>query len=117
MNKEKVESIEETVLPTLEELGFEPSKKDGGTSEALERTPLADQKTGKVEKEKVVEPEETTVPDEEVIPPTEDEQKAMEQGWIPKDQYKGDPEKWRDAKAFLEYGLKRLRSMMRKSRS
>lgn len=32
------------------------------------------------------------------------EQKAMEQGWVPQDQWEGDPEQWRPAKEFLDRG-------------
>ncbi len=35
---------------------------------------------------------------------TEDEQLAMESGWVPKDQWKGDPDAWRSAKDFNERG-------------
>lgn len=36
--------------------------------------------------------------------PTETEQKAMRLGWVPKDQFKGDPDKHRSAEEFLERG-------------
>ena len=32
------------------------------------------------------------------------EQQAREQGWRPKEEYEGDPEKWRPAKEFVERG-------------
>ena len=32
------------------------------------------------------------------------EQKAAEQGWVPQDQWEGDPEQWRPAKEFLDRG-------------
>ena len=32
------------------------------------------------------------------------EEKAMEQGWVPQDQWDGDPEQWRPAKEFLDRG-------------
>lgn len=32
------------------------------------------------------------------------EQKAMEQGWVPQDQWEGDPEQWRPAKEFVDRG-------------
>ena len=35
-------------------------------------------------------------------PSTEDEARAA--GWAPKEEWKGDPSKWRDAEKFLEYG-------------
>jgi hypothetical protein len=36
------------------------------------------------------------------------EDKAREMGWTPKDQFKGDPSKWRDASEFVERGEKLL---------
>jgi hypothetical protein len=33
-----------------------------------------------------------------------DEERAMESGWVPKDQWKGDPDSWRPAKEFNERG-------------
>lgn len=35
---------------------------------------------------------------------TPTEQKALEQGWVPKDEWDGDPEQWRPAKEFLDRG-------------
>ena len=32
------------------------------------------------------------------------EEKAMEQGWVPQDEWDGDPEQWRPAKEFLDRG-------------
>jgi len=32
------------------------------------------------------------------------EQKAQEQGWVPKEQWEGDPDQWRPAKEFLDRG-------------
>lgn len=32
------------------------------------------------------------------------EQQAMEQGWVPQDEWDGDPEQWRPAKEFLDRG-------------
>ena len=32
------------------------------------------------------------------------EEKASEQGWVPQDQWEGDPEQWRPAKEFLDRG-------------
>lgn len=32
------------------------------------------------------------------------EQQAMEQGWVPQDEWEGDPEQWRPAKEFLDRG-------------
>lgn len=32
------------------------------------------------------------------------EEKAAEQGWVPQDQWEGDPEQWRPAKEFLDRG-------------
>jgi len=36
--------------------------------------------------------------------PSEYEVKAREQGWRPKEEWEGEPEKWRDAKEFVERG-------------
>lgn len=36
--------------------------------------------------------------------PTAVEQKAMEQGWVPQEQWEGDPDQWRPAKEFLDRG-------------
>ncbi len=51
---------------------------------------------------------ETIPPVEEVkqepTGPTETEQRAMDSGWVPKDQWEGDPEQWRPAKEFLDRG-------------
>lgn len=35
---------------------------------------------------------------------TETEKQAMEQGWVPKDQWKGAEDDWTPAKAFMKYG-------------
>ena len=35
---------------------------------------------------------------------SEAEHKAMQFGWKPKDEYEGDPNEWKPAKAFLQYG-------------
>ncbi len=32
------------------------------------------------------------------------EEKARDMGWIPKEEFRGDPEKWRDAETFVERG-------------
>jgi len=32
------------------------------------------------------------------------EQEAKQLGWVPQDEYRGDPDKWRDAKDFVEFG-------------
>lgn len=41
---------------------------------------------------------------EKVGEPNEVEQKALKMGWTPKDQFKGDPDKWRPADEFVERG-------------
>lgn len=55
--------------------------------------------------------EENTVAPEGNTPPPEDtpklsaaEQQAMEQGWVPQDEWEGDPDQWRPAKEFLDRG-------------
>jgi hypothetical protein len=57
--------------------------------------------------EEILNPQGAT--EEQVAAPTtpqvsEDEERAMESGWVPKDQWKGDPEAWRPAKEFNERG-------------
>ncbi|HET8688191.1 MAG TPA: hypothetical protein VFM18_16275 [Methanosarcina sp.] len=43
---------------------------------------------------------------------TEVEQKAMEMGWVPKEEYTGDPERWKSAEVFLalDEPIKRIES-------
>jgi len=41
---------------------------------------------------------------DEKIEPSQVEQKAIKMGWTPKDQFKGDPAKWRPAEEFVERG-------------
>lgn len=43
------------------------------------------------------------------------EQEAMEQGWVPKDKFTGDPDQWRDAASFVDRGelFKRIDSQKR----
>lgn len=36
--------------------------------------------------------------------PTQVELRAMEEGWVPQDQWEGDPDQWRPAKEFLDRG-------------
>lgn len=44
-------------------------------------------------------------PDDKQTPTyTEDEQRAIEGGWKPKDQWEGPEDEWKPAKAFLEFG-------------
>lgn len=63
------------------------------------------------EENKATEAEVTEV----VTQPTEVEVKALDQGWVPKDQWEGDPEEWRPAKEFVERGeiFKNLHSTKR----
>jgi hypothetical protein len=35
---------------------------------------------------------------------TEIEQRASSRGWVPKDEWDGDPEEWRPAKEFIDRG-------------
>ena len=46
----------------------------------------------------------TTPSNEPEVTLTPAEEKAMEQGWVPEDQWDGEPEQWRPAKEFLERG-------------
>ena len=50
--------------------------------------------------------DEQTQPNQQDSAPQVDsyEQQAREQGWRPKEEYEGDPEKWRPAKEFVERG-------------
>lgn len=50
-----------------------------------------------------VQPESTIVTSTSTTP-TDDESRAREQGWVPKEEWTGDPEKWREAKAFNDRG-------------
>jgi hypothetical protein len=42
----------------------------------------------------------------EVVVPNPSEEKARTQGWVPKEEFRGDPEKWVDAQTFVERGEK-----------
>lgn len=44
---------------------------------------------------------------------SEAEEKAIRLGWVPKDQFKGDPDKWRPAEDFLERGVNMLPLLQR----
>lgn len=44
---------------------------------------------------------------------SESETKAMRLGWVPKDQFKGDPEKWRPAEDFLDRATNMLPLLQR----
>lgn len=69
-----------------------------------------------VEENKVVETKEGEVTNDVTTPEyTEVEVKALDQGWVPKDQWEGDPEEWRPAKEFVERGeiFKNLHSTKR----
>ena len=45
-----------------------------------------------------------TPPTSTMQPPSQYEVDAREQGWVPQNEWKGDPEKWRPAKEFVERG-------------
>jgi hypothetical protein len=45
---------------------------------------------------------ENTTPEQRQL--TEVEQRAMNEGWVPQDEWSGDPEQWRPAKEFLDRG-------------
>lgn len=47
-------------------------------------------------------PEQTPTPEQPTISPVE--QRAMEQGWVPQEQWDGDPDLWRPAKEFVDRG-------------
>lgn len=104
-DKKKVESIGDVEFPTMDELGFEESEEDGGSIEAQERVPIAKQEKTKDEDKEADPKEEKTPPVEESEPVyTEKELQAADSGWVPKDQFTGDPTKWRPADIFLEQG-------------
>lgn len=47
---------------------------------------------------------ENNTPEPQAPQLTEVEQRASEQGWVPQDQWEGDPDQWRPAKEFLDRG-------------
>ena len=47
-------------------------------------------------------------------PVAEMETEARDQGWLPQDEYKGNPEQWRDATEFVEFGRK-MNPILRKN--
>jgi len=55
------------------------------------------------EENKEVIPENNTEQKQEHTP-TEIELRAMEDGWVPQDEWQGDPEVWRPAKEFVDRG-------------
>jgi hypothetical protein len=54
--------------------------------------------------ETIVAPEGNASAPEETTKLSAAEQQAMEQGWVPQDEWEGDPEQWRPAKEFLDRG-------------
>ena len=58
------------------------------------------------EPDEVVEeiPEEEIVPEGEIVEPVEHEVQARNKGWVPKEEFKGDPLEWVDAKEFINRG-------------
>ena len=48
--------------------------------------------------------EENSVESTEIVQPSEAEVKARRLGWVPQEEFKGNPEQWRDADAFLQRG-------------
>lgn len=50
----------------------------------------------------------------ENLEPTEIEALAMEDGWAPKDQWRGDPDEWVDAKTFIRNGRSILKTTLSK---
>lgn len=96
---DEAKTVDDVVLPTLAELGYESSEVDekieGKQEPEKERESLAEQKEETKQEE---------TQEEKEITYTETEKKAMEQGWTPKDQFKGDSSKWKDADTYLEHG-------------
>ena len=56
------------------------------------------------EENQVVLDDNTPAPEDNTPKLTAAEEKAMEQGWVPQDQWEGEPEQWRPAKEFLDRG-------------
>jgi hypothetical protein len=54
--------------------------------------------------QELLEPEGQEVAQQVAPQPSDDEVQAQESGWVPKDQWKGDPDSWRPAKEFNERG-------------
>lgn len=107
MNEEKkIKTIGDVEFPSMDELGFEESEEDGGSIEAQERVPIAKQEKAKDEDKETDPKDEEKTPSIEENEPvyTEEELQAVDSGWVPKDQFKGDPTKWRPANIFLEQG-------------
>ena len=73
---------------------------------------------GEVKQEEAKAPETPEVTEEQVVELSPTEQQAIEQGWVPKDQWKGDPEEWRPAKEFVERGelYKSIHELKRKDK-
>lgn len=70
--------------------------------------------------------ENTEVQDEQIEQPEKQpaqlspiEQRAMEQGWVPQDQWNGDPDDWRPAKEFVDRGelFKKIDEVKRENRN
>lgn len=57
-------------------------------------------------------PEEPEAPQEDTSDGVDYEEQAKRQGWVDKDDYKGDPEEWVDAKTFVERG-KEINAILR----
>ena len=52
-------------------------------------------------KEELLVPKETG---QEIITPSPEEQRAMDDGWVPKEEWKGNPDDWRPAREFNDRG-------------
>lgn len=56
-------------------------------------------------KEELLEPQDQEILDEQIAPEVNpEEQRAMDDGWVPKDQWKGNSDDWRPAKEFNDRG-------------
>lgn len=64
-----------------------------------------------------VEPNAGTEIPGEARPADEIEGRARAQGWVPKEQFRGDPEKWRDADEFVRRGEEELPILRERNRS
>jgi hypothetical protein len=101
MSDEKPKKIEDVVIPTLDEMGFDPTDESDGVQD---RTPLRDQDKPAEKEETQKDKEQTTEYSSAETEYSDTELDAIAHGWTPKDQFKGDPKKWRPADVYLEQG-------------
>ena len=91
-------------LPTPEELfGITDGDDNEGTQQEVETPVKAEPALSPIEKEEAYEEDE---PEEqkEIPEKTSIEDTARSMGWVPKDDFKGNPEDWRSAREFVDRG-------------